>query len=259
MADSSPDRLKFGPNKYSAFHLLMARWLRHHSRQQQYCYVTLGGTELRDVLSVRFMDHGLITSVWSYEGNKTRFREAQAVSSRFAESGIAVEVRHADFFSHERESALPHIFFLDLPGVCAFSDYHIQFGELFQNEIIREGDCLLITSHLGHNPGWKKVRKQFNAEFAILGIDDTDDPSVRSIFRRAHPSMTLFKGLCRNQLQSEIAISCFGAIKYKDTTPMGIYGYDVAAGRTELRSFVSSVGENYFDGMGGAFCPPESF
>jgi len=259
MVASSPDRLKFGPNKYSAFHLLMARWLRHHGRQQQYCYVTLGGTELRDVLSVRFMDYGLISTVWSYEDNKSRFKEAQAAGARFAESGINVEVRHGSFFSHQRESQLPHIFFLDLTGVCAFGDYQIQFADLFQNEIIREGDCLLITSHLGHNPGWREVRKQFNSEFAILGIDDADDPSVRSIFRRAHPSMTLFKGLCRNQLQSEIAISCFGAVKYKDTTPMGIYGYDVAAGRTELRSFISSVGDNYFDGMVGGFCAAESF
>jgi hypothetical protein len=259
MADSSPDRLKFGPNKYSAFHLLMARWLRHHGRKGQYCYVTLGGTELRDILSVRFMDYGLISKVWSYENDKHRLKEAQVAGARLAESGIDVEVRHGDIFSHQREAELPHIFFLDLIGICAFSDYDVQFGEFFQNETIREGDCLLITSHLGHNPGWNKVRGQFNSEFAILGIDDTDDSSVRSMFRRAHPSMTLFKGLCRNQLQSEIAISCFGAVKYKDTTPMGIYGYDVAEGRTELRSFISSVGENYFDGMVGGFCAAESF
>lgn len=259
MADSSTERLKFGPSKYSAFHLLMARWLRHHGHQQRYCYVTLGGTELRDVLSVRFMDQSLISHVCSYEENKNRFKEAQTASARFADSGISVEVRHGSFFSHQRESELPHIFFLDLTGVCAFGDYHIQFGELFQNEVIREGDCLLITSHLGHNPGWKEVRKQFNAEFAILGIDDNDDPSVRSVFRRAHPSMTLFKGLCRNRLQSEIGISCFGAVKYKDTTPMGIYGYDVSGGRTELRSFVTNVGDYYFDAMIGHFCAADSF
>src|SRR5580658_8642182 len=134
MADNSLERLKFGPNKYSAFHLLMARWLRQRGHQERYCYVTLGGTELRDVLSVRFMDQSLISNVWSYEENKARFKEAQASSVRFAAAGVNVEVRHGSFFSHQRQSELPHICFLDLTGVCAFGDYHIQFGELFQNE-----------------------------------------------------------------------------------------------------------------------------
>ncbi len=260
MAAKSSVRLAFGPNKYAALHLLLCRWLRlYGDRGKRYCYVTLGGTELRDIPSLGFVDISLISSVWSYETNAKRFAMAKDSAVELANYGITVDLRHATVWSHRRESDLPHIFFIDLQGICAWSDYDFRFGEMFQNEIIREGDCLLITSHLGHNPGATAIREHFSGEFAVLGIDDRNDVFVRSIFRRAHPTMTLFKALCLNGIQSELALRCFGIVKYRDGTPMGIYGYAISAGKTDLATFVGDNSTKYFDVARGRLCESDDF
>lgn len=255
-------RLKYGPRKYAAFHLLLSRWLRLFADQSKlHCYVTMGGTELRDVCSLRFIDTGLTTSVWSYEVDAQRFTLASTEVARLVALGVDVELRQTDFFLHRRSSDLPHIFFADLEGICAWSEFDTQFGEMFQDETIREGDCLIITSHLGHNPGPDKIREHFRGEFSILGVDENDLEQVRRMYRRSHPSMTLFKALCLNSIQSEVELRCFGAVKYRDDyrTPMGIYGYSVAGGATELATFVGDAGTNYFDMNGEGICKAADF
>ena len=253
-------RLAFGPNKYAAYHLLLCRWLRQYGiRDQSYCYVTLGGTELRDITSLRFICEGLTSEVWSYEDNAGRYRAAEATALELQASGLQVRLQNAAIWSHQRQSDLPHIYFVDLLGICAWGDYNLRFGEMFQNEVIREGDCLIITSHLGRNPGAAAIRTQFSGEFDVLGVNNADAESVRNVFRRAHPSMTLFKALSLNGIQSELALRCFGAVKYRDGSPMGIYGYSIAGGRTDLSSFVQDQDTKYFDMTKGRLCASAIF
>ncbi len=253
-------RLQYGPRKYSALHLLLCRWLRlYGTPSAEYCYVTLGGTELKDIESLRFVDPRLTSSVWSYEANVARYKLAQQRGGQLAASGLNITLQYATIFSHQRTCDLPHIFFLDLEGICAWSDYDQRFADLFQNEVIREGDCLLITSHLGHRPGLDKVREHFGGEFAVLGVDDNDTDLVKRVFRCAHPSMTLFKALSLNGIQSELALRCFGAVKYRDGAPMGIYGYSVSSGNTELSTFITDAEIRYFDIATGQLCATDDF
>lgn len=262
MPAQTPARLVYGPRKYAGFHLLLCRWFRLFAvRETEYCYVTLGGTELRDVQSLGFIDSDLAKNMWSYELDGDRYDLACTRASQLSYSSIGLHVEFGTFFSHGRQSDLPHMFFLDLPGICAWSDYDRRFGEMFQNEVIREGDCLIITSHLGHNPGFADIQKQFAGEFAVLGVDVDDRERVRNIYRRAHPTMTLFKALCLNRIHGEVRLRCFGTVKYRDVgrTPMGIYGYSVSSGNTELRSLVWDSATKYFDVNEGCLCSGDTF
>jgi len=255
-----PVRLEYGPKKYAALHLMLCRWIRLYGTPgASYCYVTLGGTELKDIESLRFVDAKLTSSVWSYEEREDRHKFAQKNAAQLLAAGMALDVRQGSIFNHKRTSDLPHIFFLDIVGICAFSDYHQLFAAMFQNEVIREGDCLLITSHLGHNPGLDGIRKHFGGELAVLGIDENDEKLVRRVYRRAHPTMTLFKALYLNGIQSELSLHCFGIVKYRDGAPMGIYGYHVSAGKTELATFVNDPATAYFDIGTGRRCKGEEF
>src|SRR6478752_6259938 len=111
-------RLEFGPKKYAALHLLLCRWIRLYGEPGgSYCYVTLGGTELRDIESLRFVDPKLTSSIWSYETNLDRYGLAQQRAAELASVGIVVDLKHATLFSHQRASELPHIFFVDLEGI----------------------------------------------------------------------------------------------------------------------------------------------
>ena len=255
------DRLDYGPRKYAALHLLLARWLRAHAdASAEYCYVTLGGTELRDVQSLCFVNRGLARTAISFEAERPRHRLAVQTAERLNAKGITVEVRAGTFFSYKRSSDTPHIYFLDLEGICAWGDYYLQFARMFQDETIREKDCLLITSHLGHNRGWGEVRRHFSPELAALGVDENDESRLRSAFRTAHPTMTLFKALCRHRIEGELRITCFGIAKYRDSgrTPMGLYGYSMEAGSTVLKSFVDDV-PAYFNVNDGSACSPGEF
>ena len=257
MKATSSERLIYGPRKYAGLHLLLGRWLRLYGNQTRpYAYVTLGGTELRDIHSMRFIDGALATTACSYEIERKKHNLAEASAAELAPFSVNLSVLHGSFFSYVRESDTPHIFFLDLTGICAWGDYDAQFAEMFQDETIREGDCLLITSHLGHHRGMEKIREHFSGELAVLGIDGTNDAEVRNLFRRSHPTMTLFKALCLKRIQSEVQLRCFGIVKYQDQnrTPMGIYGYAVKEGSTELSSLVADEGTHYFDVNQGRLC-----
>jgi hypothetical protein len=261
MAANTSGRLVFGTRKYAALHLLLARWLRFFSGVgKQYCYVTLGGTELRDIHSLVFVDPALVTAVWSYEDVADRCKLARETALTLAAHDVIVDVQNSTVWNHKRVSELPHIFFLDFVGPCAWGDLAARFADLFQRETIREGDCLLITSQtVARYRGPEGIREYFSGELSILGVDETDDAIIKALFRRAHPTMTLFKALSLNGIQSELALRCFGAVKYRDTFPMGIYGYTVESGKTDLATFVRDGATRYFDGSSGNMCDPDHF
>jgi len=238
------DRLRFGPNKYAALHLLLCRWLRYYSRPGEYRYITMGGTELVDLLSLAFVDPQLMSDALSYECDGDRHALALESCDRLKESGVTVTVKKGNFFSYRREDDRPHLFFIDLEGVFAWADYHVQTGRMLQEGCIREGDALVITSHLGHNPGWPRVFSTFDGEFRLLGVGETEQK--REWYRRAHPAFTLYKALQYAGLVDDIELRTFGCIEYRDTSPMGLYGFVVGAGRTHFATLVRAEDAPYY-------------
>src|ERR1700687_5846320 len=103
----------YGMAKYSAFHLLLARWLRHAAADSAYNYVTLGGTELRDVLSIAYIDEQLMKTVTSYEAREDRYVMASTSAAALA-TRMEVSVIHGNFFDRQRSQVDPTIFFVDL-------------------------------------------------------------------------------------------------------------------------------------------------
>ncbi len=153
----APRRLAYPGNKYAAFHLLLCRWLRHHAQAVPYRYVTLGGTEFRDVISVHFVDPDLLGHAVSFEGNGGRFTLACQTAEALRAGGVQIEVQRGDILStFIRQTDAPHIFFVDLLGICAYGDYVERFGAMFQDLTIRENDCLIITSFLPPRVGWPR-------------------------------------------------------------------------------------------------------
>lgn len=245
-------RLKFGPAKYAALHLLMCRWLRWHAKQSEYRYVTLGGTELADIVSFDFVDRRFTEGAISYESDGKRHSAAKASVELLQGLGIAVDVRHDNFFRFARASEHPHVFFIDLEGVFAWSNYYIQMAKLFADNTMREGDVLFITSHLGHNPGWEKVFSSFDGEFRLLGAIDAD--SKKRWYRRAHPSFTLFKALEHANLTDDLQLKAFGCVEYRDTSPMGVYGFVVLDGRTRFLEFVRAADAPFYKPQTTEYC-----
>lgn len=231
-------RTDYGANKYAALHLIWCKWLRKHSRNVDYRYVTLGGTELQDIINFQFIDESLLRHPITYEADPGRYAIAQATAQSINLTQPITALR-GDIFSFQREHQLPHLFFFDFEGVCAAADYHIRFGNLLMDEHLIEGDTLFITSYLGRNPGWNRVFASYEAEFLVLGVHD--DASRKAWYRRAHPSFTLYKALHHMDLNDEIAIECFGCVEYRDTSPMAVYGYNILPGRTSFRKLVTET------------------
>jgi hypothetical protein len=241
MAPTPAQPLVYGPSKYAAFHLLLARMFRHYSAPgEAYQYVTLGGTELRDVRSIEFIDRRILEGALSFEDNDERFALAQATARRFQEAGLSIEVVHESLFDGFQRALAEHrhLFFVDFEGRCAFSDYHRQFGRMFRKQFIRENDILLITSFLGGRKKWERIEEEYDPEFRILGIHSSTDK--QDTFRVCHPSFTLRRALREANMQDELAVECFGFVAYKDPdrSPMGICGYVIRQGRTDLRTFL---------------------
>jgi hypothetical protein len=246
MAASEEGRLKYGYRKYAALHLMQSRLIRLAVRPDiNYVYVTLGGTEFRDVQSLRFIDPRLTSRVISFESNRERHELAAKTAAELLAQGIPLTLLNKSLFDYKRTDNSPHIFFLDLEGICAWSDYSEKFGEMFQDETIREGDIILITSSLGRDPGNKEIAKTFAGEYAVLNI--INESEVRKVYRRSHPSFTLYKALNQRGLTREVRIRCLGCIKYRDSTPMGIYGYSVLEGGTDFRQLVNGSEIQYYD------------
>jgi len=256
MAASDADRLRYGHQKYAALHLMFSRLLRHASPSADtYAYVTLGGTELRDIQSLRFIDPALTTKVYSYEQNRERHQLAATTAAALQAEGISIQLSHGSLFDFKREDQLSHIFFLDLENICAtWGGYDEKLGQMFQREVMREGDLLLITSSLGRDKGIEKIMEAFSGEYSVLNF--TDRTEARKVYRRSHPAFTLYKGLNERGLIGELQIRCLGCIKYQDAgrSPMGLYGFVITHGKTEFKQLVNDSLTHYYDMKRFRFC-----
>lgn len=235
------ERRIFGPGKYAAFHLLFARWVRLFGRPLQYRYITLGGTELRDIQNLWFIDPNLVRHAASYELNAERARLAAETAKVLASGspGIEVQTYKGSLFEYSRDAdEMPCIIFLDLEGVCAAADFHIQFSKMLLDGRLREEDVLFITSYLGRNAGWDRIYKSFDSEFRILHLQDPE--SKKLWYRRAHPSFTLYRGLAAAGV-NDLKVRCFGCVEYRDKSPMGLYGYTFGEGSTVFSELVTDA------------------
>ena len=233
-------RLRYPGNKYAAFHLLFCRWLRLYSQATPYRYVTLGGTELRDVRSLQFVDAALLGPSVSFEQNQDRLNLATATAQALQAEGVNIQVQEGDLFTtFVRQNDIPHIFFIDLLGMCAFGNRAERFGEMFQTEAIRENDCLLITSFLPPRVGWPRVYEVYDGEFLSLGAATVAEK--KESYTRLHPSFTLYRALRDVDLLDTLALRCFGGIKYLSKSPMGVFGYVVSPGATQFADLVNNI------------------
>jgi hypothetical protein len=189
-ASAKAKRLQFGPHKYYALNLMLARWLRHHAVPgAQYHWVTLGGTELRDIVNAGWIDRLLITAVSSFEQNAKNAALAQATADQLVTRGVHVAVINDDIFAYRREVDIPHIFYVDLMGICRPKPHLRYFADWFLYDVLRPGDLLLITSYLGRNIGWPKVLEDYDAEFRLLRYALPDEQ--KNMYHRAHPLFVL--------------------------------------------------------------------
>jgi hypothetical protein len=252
-----PERLQYGAWKYAAISLLISRWLRAIPQASRLVYVTLAGTELGDLKSLHFIDPLLVHRAYAFEIEKDRYEIAKSLEAQFRDRGVELVVINGNVFDYVRASDLPHLFFIDGLGIFAWSDYDARLGRLFQRQIIREGDCLIITSHLGHRPEIEHIKRTFSGELSVLGV--SGDLPIGKLFRRAHTSFTLFRALTKFRLTQELNVRCFACVKYRDSTPMGVFGYIVGPGQTELRALVEDAGTAHFDMNAISSCPREDF
>jgi hypothetical protein len=203
------------------------------------------GRRVEAQLYLRFIDERLASRIISFETDKTRHKLALKTAAMLQAQNVPLTLVNRSFFDYQRTNELPHIFFLDLEGIFAWSDYSERVGRMFQDEVIREGDVLLITSSLGRDPGIKEIMKNFAGEYSVLDITGEDE--ARSVYRRSHPSFTLYKALNQKDLTRELRIRCVGCIKYKDSSPMGIFGYSILEGSTDFRQLVNGGEIQYYD------------
>jgi hypothetical protein len=213
--------------------------MRHHAAEGQFQYVTLGGTELRDIQSLHYIDGGCTSTIVSYELKKTEHDLALTTRTRLQGVGLLVDVRRGDIFSFERLSDEPHLFFLDLKGCCVLSEYDEQIAAWLRDNHLRSGDSLLITSHLGARRGWDNLLPEFTDEFETLEVNGEQEQ--KRCFRRSHISFTLFRALDLIGYQHEISLQCFGCVEYRDRSPMSIVGYLLTEGTTSFHDLVRNA------------------
>jgi len=201
----------------------------------------LGGTELHDVANFSWIDNLLTSSVISYEQDDKRYRLARTTAERLRSKGVDVQVVQDDIFRYRRplDCDIPHIFYLDLLDTCKPDPYRREFKVWFDNEVIRPGDLLLITSYLGRNPGWGKVLQRFDADFRTLRVNSFEDK--KRMYEKAHPIMVLNKALLDSGLKDELSLSCLGTVKYRDSSVMGLYGVVCEEGQANLAAMIANV------------------
>jgi hypothetical protein len=157
------------------------------------------------VRSIHFIDPELLGHARSFEELAGRFAVASATAEVLRQHGMDIEVTQGNLFStFSRDSSSPHIFFVDLEGICAFGNYMHLFGDFFQNQTIRENDCLLITSYLPPRVGWPLVYSTFEGEFRLLGA--RTNAEKQDCYTRLHPSFTLYRALRLVDLQDELSL-----------------------------------------------------
>jgi len=225
--DARRERLIFGPNKYYAINLILARWLRHYAvTDQEYCYVTLGGTELRDVANIVWIDELLGSAIVSYENDAARADLARETAASIAGRGVAVLIMEDDIFSYERDSDIPHIFFVDLTGICKPTPHADEFRSWFERDVLRAGDFLLVTSHLG-----TQALKHYDSEFRELRSSGPQEK--RKLYDRCHPAFVLRRALLSTGLEEELRLRPVGSVRYRDSSTMGLYGILIEEGEYE--------------------------
>jgi hypothetical protein len=231
---SNNDPFSFGPDKYAAFNLIMARWIRHHAVSLQYRYVTLGGTELYDVANVSFVNNRLVTSIVSYEADAQRFSTAQKKAERYKSQGLDIEVLNDDVFEYQRDSEDPHIFYLDFTTNFSRNRYQRQLQSWFEKRTVRSGDLLLITSYLGTRLGWSKILDQYKSDFAYLNIANLDDK--KQLYLTAHPLLVLAEALIEAGFHNKLSLVSLGCLTYrnKGRSRMGLYGIACENGKNDL-------------------------
>lgn len=229
--------LKFGRHKYGALNLLLAKWLRLHAAPQAYVYVTLGGTELKDISNLDWIDRTLGSHVYTYEQDQGRYLLAEQTATALRAQGLLIDVVQDDLFTYARVSDQPHIFYLDLFRICSPGNYQNEFAEWFDNSIIRPGDFLIVTSYLGRKTSWENVLKPFDPEFTFLSVTALQDK--KSLYNAYHPAMMLYRALRQFDLQEDLQLIPLCWVKYFDTSTMGIYGIRCEEGRTSLTSLLS--------------------
>jgi hypothetical protein len=234
-------KLLFGANKYCALNQILAKWLGElGSPIEPYWYVTLGGTELRDVSFMTWIDRRLTSKVISFEQDPDRYKLAQQSLSRLHEKSVDAELVPDDIFSYRRSNdGPPHIFYLDLLGICSPNPYRREFQQWFENDILRPGDILLITSYLGRNPGWEKVLNQFDSEFRLLRVSSMEEK--KHLYDVFHPMFVLFRSLIDAGLNHEMSVRCFASVKYRDSSTMGLYGIVCQETRSNLGDTIAGT------------------
>ena len=237
--DTKRKRLEFGPHKYYAVNLILARWLRHYAvPNQQYCYVTLGGTELRDVANVAWIDRLLASAIVSYENDSERADMARNTAASLVEAGLPVSIVEDDIFCYERDSDLPHIFFVDLTGICKPIPYQKEFRNWLDRDVLRPGDFLLVTSHLG-SVKWAQALRYYDAEFRELRSFERAER--QRLYYLCHPALVLRRALLSRGLERELRLRPVGSVRYQDRSAMGLYGILVEEGETSLQLLVDEA------------------
>jgi hypothetical protein len=230
---TSEKRLRYGSQKYAALNLMAARWLRFLPPNSVcFEYVTLGGTELLDVLIFHWIDGQILSHTLSFEMRSDRYALAKKTGEHMRQKGIEVDILEGDIFEYERRGNQSHIFFIDLEGICKPRPFIKNFQGWLESGILELGDFLLITSYLGRNPGWAKTLDCFDAEFRLLRVSDLNEKKVK--YQDTHPLFVLYRALLEAGLDKEIQLNCLGCVKYRDTSPMGLYGITLSEGQTRL-------------------------
>jgi len=239
-------RTAYSPTKYAALNLLLARWARKVAAPGGHRYVTLGGTELKDLSILTFIDRELASGALSIECDDGRFWMASETAKRLREDHqVSVEVLQGEFFEYRRESDEPHLFFLDLEGIFAWGRYPQLLGRFLANATLGEGDTFVVTSYLGRHPGWQRVFSTYEAQFGMLGA--SSESAKRDYYKWAHPTFTLFQALETEGLSGELLVCCIGCVWYRGTSPMGVWAYSFDEGRTRFTDLVHSGWSNRFD------------
>lgn len=228
--------LKFGRHKYGALNLLLAKWLRLYARAEPYCYVTLGGTELRDISNLDWIHRDLTSKIYSFEQDPRRYKIAIQTAAKLRINGLTLSVLADDLFNYERTDDQPHIFYLDLFRNCNRANYQAEFSEWFDNGVIRPNDFLIMTSYLGRKVSWQKTLEPFESEFILLSATEVEQK--KSLYNVYHPAMVMNRALRHAGLHNEIRLKTLCCIKYFDTSTMGLYGIRCEEGRTVLSELI---------------------
>jgi hypothetical protein len=234
---TSEKRLRYGSQKYAALNLMAARWFRlSPSNRVSFSYVTLGGTELLDVMIFHWIDSRMLSRVLSFEMRSDRYTLAKRTGERIRKKGVDVNVIEDDIFDYQKSEDQPHIFFIDIEGICKPIPFIKSFQKWLESETLGPGDFLLITSYLGRNPGWLKTLEPFDAEFRFLRVGAFNEK--KTLYQAAHPLFILYRALRAADLDREIRLDCLGFVKYRDTSTMGLYGIVFSEGETQLDNLV---------------------